>query len=311
MEYTRLGRTELQISRLDMSCEPLGGTDWGDFDPNLAIQAVRHAWDCGITVFDVADVYGLGLAEKVLATALGSARYDAVIISKGGVAWQQAAGDGRARTYRDSNPTRIVAALEDSLRRLKLECLPIYLVHWPDTTTPIEETMIALNACRQAGKIRHFGLSNFSYRDIRRAQAVAPVEVVELPYNLIDHKAEAELLPASWDAGLGIISYGPLAQGLLTGKYGPETTFAPNDRRHRLPHFCKDAWPKNLQLLDRMEKTAQAHGKTLAQVALRWVLDQPEINSVITGAKSPVQVEGYLGALGWQLSQAEREYLAG
>jgi len=121
MEYTRLGRTELQISRLAMGCEPLGGTDWGDFDPNLAIQAVRHAWDCGITVFDVADVYGLGLAEKVLATALGSARYDAVIISKGGVAWQQAAGDGRARTYRDSNPTRIVAALEDSLRRLKLE----------------------------------------------------------------------------------------------------------------------------------------------------------------------------------------------
>jgi aryl-alcohol dehydrogenase-like predicted oxidoreductase len=311
MEYTRLGTTELRISRLALGCEPQGGADWGEVDLEQAKQAVRHAWDRGITTFDVADVYGLGRAEETLARALGDARHDAVIISKGGVAWQEAAGGARARTYRDGSPARMVAALEDSLRRMKLECLPVYLIHWPDGKTPIEETVQALDACRRAGKFRHLGLSNFTPSEIRRAQAVAPIAVVEAPYNLIDRQAEAELLPAMQEVGVGVMAYGPLAQGLLAGKYGPETTFPANDRRHRLPHFREDAWPANLRLLKRMAETARAHGKTLPEVALRWVLDHPAVSCVIAGAKSPVQVDGNLGALGWWLSEREREFLSG
>jgi len=311
MEYTCLGTTDLRISRLALGCEPLGGTDWGEVDLDEAVRAVRYAWECGITVFDVADIYGLGRAEETLARALGAARHDAVIISKGGVAWEPASGRFRARTYFDSSPARIVTALEGSLRRLHLECLPVYLVHWPDPDTPIEDTMIVLDACRRAGKIRYLGLSNFSLADIRRAQAVAPVTAIELQYNLIDRRSEAELLLAARVDGLGVMPYGPLAQGLLTGKYGPETTFAPTDRRHRLPHFGKEAWSRNMRLLGRMRTIAHVHEKTLPEIALRWVLDHPAVSCVIAGAKSPAQVDSNLGALGWRFTPSERAYLAG
>ena len=148
MEYRKLGNTDLNVSRIILGCEPLGGTDWGDFNLEDAKNAVRHALELGINTFDVADVYGLGQAEEVLAEALGQRRHDSIIITKFGVNWRTSEFQARAETFRDASPKHVRSALEASLRRLKIEYIPLYLIHWPDPNTPIEDTIEALLQCQ-------------------------------------------------------------------------------------------------------------------------------------------------------------------
>lgn len=304
MEYRLVGRSKLKISRLGLGCELLGGVDWGAVDLDSARAAVAAALDAGITYFDTADVYGLGFSERRLSEALGDSRSDVVIGSKFGIAWRTA-GNRRAVTYRDASPAHVVAALEDSLRRLRLDCIPLYFIHWPDANTPIEATMEALARCRQAGKIAEIGLSNFPAPLIRRAHAVAPVAVVQFAYNLASSASAGEALSVCRELGVAVFAHSPLAQGLLSGKYDERTAFAENDRRRRLPLFQDRelAGP----LLGRLRATAARLGKPCSVVALRWILENPAIASLIVGVRSPLQLDENLGALGWRL--VEDEYL--
>jgi aryl-alcohol dehydrogenase-like predicted oxidoreductase len=167
MEYAALA--DLKVSRIIFGCEALGGTDWGKVDVPAVQAAVAHAWDRGINTFDVADVYGLGRAETALAEALGPRRHDAVIITKFGVNWRQGKNGGRAETFRDASPAHAKKAAENSLRRLKIDCIPLYLVHWPDPRTPLADTRAALEELKAAGKIRRYGLSNFPGRRLAAA----------------------------------------------------------------------------------------------------------------------------------------------
>jgi aryl-alcohol dehydrogenase-like predicted oxidoreductase len=190
-----------------------------------------------------------------------------------------------------------------------VERIPIYLVHWPDSATPIRETMEALEGCRRAGKIGHIGLSNFAADQIAEAHRIAPVSVVEVSYNLLDRRAEQDVLPLCAALGIAVIAYGVLAQGLLSGKYCSSHRFGPNDRRARLPHFQPDAMPNHLETVTRLERFAHESGRTAAQVAIRWVLDQPGITAAIAGAKSPRQVQENIQAAEWRLTAEQREYL--
>ncbi len=309
MEFVKLAHTDLVVSRLVFGCEPLGGTDWGNFDRDLARRAVSHALDLGVNIFDTADVYGLGESERTLSAALGERRHDVVIVSKFGVNWQRDAQGGRARTFRDSSPQRVVQALENSLRRLRIDCLPLYLVHWPDPDTPVGETMEALLECQRAGKIKYIGVSNFTARWIRQARSVANLAVAEMPYNLIDRRAEGALLPCCESLGLSVLVYGPLAQGLLTGKYGRHARFDHNDRRSRLAHFQGEELARHLKTIDRLSRVARRYGKTPAQTAIRWVLDHPAVSCAIVGIKTPRQLEENLGALDWTLESKEWAFL--
>jgi aryl-alcohol dehydrogenase-like predicted oxidoreductase len=309
MEYIKLVHTDLIVSRIGFGSEPLGGTDWGNVDMNQAVSAVERALDLGINLFDTADVYGLGKAEEVLSRALGARRHDVVIISKFGINWQALSNGGRARTFRDCSPHRVVTALEQTLRRLRIDTLPLYLIHWPDPHTPIARTLEALLECRQAGKIRHIGVSNFPVHLMHAANQIERLAATEVQYSLVDRGIEQELLPYCREQGISVLTYGPLAQGLLTGKYHTNTHFGTNDRRHRLPHFQPDQLAENLKIVDRLTAVGERYGKHPAQIALRWVLDNPAIACVIVGAKSPVQVDTNVGATGWHLSPEDYVYI--
>ncbi|BCV20674.1 aldo/keto reductase [Moorella sp. Hama-1] len=293
-----------------LGCEILGGRDWGKIDEHLASNAVLRALDYGVNTFDTADVYGLGRSEQELSRILGVRRHDVVIITKCGVRWAENPAGERAKTWYDSSPEYVVRSIENSLRRLRIECIPLYLVHWPDPNTPIDMTLDALVRCQEAGKIRYFGLSNFPGVKVMEANRICKLGAIEILYNLVNRECETDVLPIAQALGLGVLAYGALAQGLLTGKYTRTSVFDQTDRRHRLWHFSPEAWPVNQRLLKRLSRVAASYGKTLAQIAIRWVLDQPGVTAAIVGAKSPEQVDANVGALHWSLSEDERQFLA-
>lgn len=311
MEYATLGQTAIKISRIAFGCEALGGYDWGKVEEREAIEAVRRALDMGVNFFDTADVYGLGRSEELLSEALGSQRQEMVVATKFGVSWEPTLGGGRARTFRDTSPKRVVEALEGSLRRLRLDSIPLYQVHWPNTETPVEDTMEALARCREQGKIRHLGYANAGPAVIRSAFQVCRLESLQAPYNLLYRSIEGETIQCCAALGMSILAYGPLAQGLLTGKYGKGSVFDEDDRRHRLGHFRGKEMERGLIFVSRLEEIAGGYGKTIAQVALRWVLDKPFIGSAIVGIKTPAQIEANAGAAGWRLSPSDLAYLEG
>lgn len=309
MEYLSIGQRGLRASRIGLGCEILGATDWGHVDVSAASEAVRHAEAAGVTVFDTADVYGIGRSEIELKTALGERRFSVVVATKFGVNWR-ARGTDRAETFYDASPSRVRDALDESLRRLGLDCVPLYYVHWPDPKTPIEKTMEALARCRDEGKILEIGVSNFSVDLIRRAHAILPLAVVQGEYSLLNRNSEKELIPCCREFGIRFFGYGPLAQGLLTGKYDRSTQFSAQDRRHRLPYFGAGQLETNLKKVDALKSVAMQLSKTPAQVALRWVLQKNSKGGIVVGARSPDQVSANLGALGWELTTDEMALLA-
>lgn len=310
MEYVILPHTDLTISRIGLGCEPLGGTDWGKVDETEAMAAVARACDLGINLFDTANVYGLGRSEELLSRALGTHRHEMVIVTKFGVNWHRVENGERARTFLDASPRHAVEALHGSLRRLRLDCIPLYLVHWPDPQTPIADTLEVLRRCRESGKIRYIGVSNFPANLIREAYEIERLAVVELPYNLINRSIEDDIIPCCLELGISILAYSPLAQGLLTGKYSADTTFSIDDRRHRLPHFQGNEFVDNLRVVDRLCTIGLKYRRSESQTAIRWVLDAPGITGAIVGAKTPAQIEENAGAMGWRIDEQDWQYLA-
>jgi aryl-alcohol dehydrogenase-like predicted oxidoreductase len=272
-----------------MGCEPLGGTDWGDIDIPEVMNAVREAWDCGINTFDTSDIYGIGASEENLGKALGPHRHEAVIVTKFGLIPHVPPGGGRATVTKDASPNAVLNSLENSLRRLDIECIPLYLLHYPDPNTPISETIGVLQKCQEQGKIRNFGVSNFNLDQLAQMCDVCPPSVLQVQYSLIDRKVEDALLPGALAAGVSGMVYGSLAQGLLTGKYSPSAEFGNNDRRHRLPHFTPEAFDELAGLLAELERVSQETGLSQSQVAIQWVLRNPAVTMAIVGAKTPSQ----------------------
>lgn len=307
MDYLLLPNTDLKVSRLCFGCEPIGGTDWGIVSDDDSINAVRKALELGVNFFDTADVYGLGHSEEILATALGEDRKDVVITTKVGVRWQK--GSERARTVKDSSPDYIVSALEASLRRLKIECISIYQIHWPDPNTRFEETFETLRKCQQAGKVKYLGVSNFTQAQIEEIFSQYSIVTVQCEYSLLARHCEKDILPWCHNAGIGTLAYGVLAQGLLTGKYNQDSQFSTNDRRHRLSNFDSTKIGVNQNIVHRLRKIAQEKSVSPSQVAIRWAIDQPNLSCVIVGAKTSEQIADNAAAFNWRLSSEERSYI--
>lgn len=298
MLYATLPRAAATVSRIAIGCEQLGGTDWGDYDREETARAVGRALDLGINAFDTADVYSLGESERALARALGPRRHDAFIVTKGGVRWELPPGAARARCWFDLSPGYLRGALEDSLRRLEIDAIPLYLLHAPDPAVPLEQSLDAITALRDAGKVRAIGLSNHGIADIRRAHAHVPLAAVQVRYNLLERRPEAELLPWCREHGIPVLAYGPLAEGLLSGRYTQESRFDANDRRNRLPHFQGERLRDGLALVERMRAIAANESKTVAQIAVNWVLSRDAVTSAIVGVKNMKQLEEAAGSVG-------------
>lgn len=304
MEYINLGQTDLKISRLGLGTWAIGGFGWGKINDIDSIAAIRKAWDLGISFFDTADVYGLGHAEEILAKALGRSCKKAIIATKFGV---RVGNDGK--TYKDISPQYAVEALEASLRRLKIDCIPLYQIHWPDGVTNIYDTMNALKKCQEQGKIKHIGYSNFPIGLIAEAEGAARGESLQVPYNLIARDIEKEIIPFCQERNITLITYGPLAQGLLSGKISKEFKFGSNDIRARDPNWQGEAFKRNLVRVEFLKKIGEQHGKTAAQTAIRWVLDKNINGAVLAGATCMEHVVENVEAMDWHLSSDDMDGL--
>ena len=305
METVFLGDGQLLVSRIGFGGCPLGGHGWGaNVDQSEAIQAVRRAFELGINFFDTADVYGLGRSEELLADSLGHDRSRVVIATKFGVCW-----DEKGRTWKDISPRHLREALESSLKRLRLECIPLYYVHWPDGKTPIEEVVAELDSCRRQGKIQAIGLSNFTADQLQKACQVAKIAALQLQYSLVDRYLAADALGEAERQGVPFVTWGSLAQGLLSGKYKADARFGHNDRRHRYENFSGVKFDQNLRVVEELQTIAQRIGATPAQVAIRWLLQSRNVATVLAGAKRPEQIEDTARAIDFNLSAEDYSHL--
>jgi aryl-alcohol dehydrogenase-like predicted oxidoreductase len=279
------------LSQLCFGCEPLGGTDWGTVDIAEIGRAIDRALDLGISFFDTADVYGLGLSEERLSQALGHRRHDVMIATKGGVSWSRPTTLGRASVTYDSSPEYIRRAVDNSLLRLRLDVLPIYYIHWPDPRTPIAATFSELENLRAKGKIRSLGCSNYSADQVAQACQAATVEYVQLPINILESAPGPDMMEVCARHQLRISAYNVLAQGLLTGKYTESSHFPTDDRRSRLPLFQGQQYRDALARTAHIREQAISEKLTATQYAIRWVLRQPHVASAIVGIKSVKQLD--------------------
>lgn len=303
MEYRRLGSSGLQVSAIGLGCNNFG---WR-VDESGTRAVVETALDQGITLFDTADIYGpRGVSEEYLGKALDGRRQDAIIATK------FAAPMGEGTLHRGASRRYIFEALEASLRRLGTDFIDLYQIHIPDTQTPLEETMRALDDAVRQGKVRYLGCSNFGGWQLVEAQWIARSEhregfvSAQNLYNLLDRKIESELVPACKAHGVGILPYFPLASGFLTGKYrrgqkAPEGTRLESSAR-LAEGLLTEA---NFDQLEALEEFASAQGHSILELAIGWLASQPEVSSVISGATTPEQVEQNVRAGEWRLSEQE------
>ena len=290
MRYSDLSES-VRVSTICFGCEPLGGKDWGNVNIADIDLAVHRSIELGVNYFDTADVYGLGQSEERLSRILGTRRHELVIATKGGVSWRKAKNLRRAKTSLDSSPKYLRKAVENSLRRLRLDCLPVYYVHRPDPNTDIRITFEFLAKLQSEDKIRLLGCSNYNSKQIVLASEVVNLSVVQLPINILTGSLPVDLLDICNKHNVKIIAYNVLASGLLTGKYDEDSKFDANDRRSRLPLFQGKEFRESLKQAHSIEKTAQNSSLTVCQYSINWVLNQPRVASAIIGIKNVKQLE--------------------
>ena len=297
LETMRLGHAGANISRLGMGCWAVGGHGWGKVRDEDSIGAIRCALDKGVTFFDTADAYGLGKSETLLADVLGSFRKNVVIASKGGVCWNES-----GKVWTDTSPGSLRQAVENSLRRLRLDCIPLYYIHKPDDVTPIQESVFTLVRLREEGKIGAIGVANFNADQILQALQVAPLDAVQVRFNVFDQDSSKEILSICRDHNITLVAWGALADGLLTGKFKSVTIFPPDDHRSRMAEFDGENILRYAKCVEMLEELASSTGHRISHLALRWVLDIAPFTCSLFGAKTDTQVKENLGADGWTLT---------
>jgi aryl-alcohol dehydrogenase-like predicted oxidoreductase len=302
-----LGMTGLEVSRVAFGTWQLGG-EWGQFDEDEGIAAIRRARELGVNLFDTAQGYGFGASERLLGRALrddfDNRRDEVVVATKGGLRMTE---EGLVR---DASRAWLRSGVKDSLRALGIDHIDIYQVHWPDPKVSFSETATALQELVDEGKIRHVGVSNFDAAQIAELARTRPVETVQPPYHLFRRDIEAELLPYAREHDIGVLVYGPLAHGLLSGAMHTNTSFAEDDWRSGSPAFTGNAFNRNLEVVDRLKRfAAEELGCSVAQLAVAWTLANPAVNVAIVGARHPNHIEDSLAAAELSLSEADLEQI--
>jgi aryl-alcohol dehydrogenase-like predicted oxidoreductase len=307
MQTGALGRTGLEVSPIAFGAWQLGG-EWGEFDVDEAVAAIRHARSLGVNLFDTAQGYGFGASERVLGQALrddlDNRRDEVVIATKGGL---RMTDDGLVR---DSSPQWLRKGVDASLRALGVDRVDIYQVHWPDPQVPFAETAGALDELVQDGKIGHVGVSNFDTAQMGEFARTRPVETLQPPYHLFRRDLEASVLPYCREHDIGVLVYGPLAHGMLTGALDEDTTFAPDDWRSGAPFFKGEDYLRNLQVVRELERFASEQlGSSVSRLAIAWALANPAVQVAIVGARSPRHIEDSVGAAELRLSDGDLDQI--
>jgi len=300
MEFAEIAGTSLKASRIAIGTWAIGGWMWGGTDERQSIGAIRAALDHGINVVDTAPVYGFGRSEEILGKAIRGVRSDVIVATKVGLEWK----DGKV--FRNVSPRRIFQEVEDSLRRLQTDYIDVYQVHWPDPLVSVDTTAEAMLTLLRQGKIRAIGVSNFSAEQIRQFRRVAPLHVVQPPYNLFERGIEADVLPYCRREGIATFAYGALCRGLLSGNFRPASSFAGDDLRKVDPKFQSPRFEHYLAAVQALDGfAARRYGKRVLALAVRWILDQG-VTVALWGGRRADQIASVDEVLGWQLSPAAK-----
>jgi aryl-alcohol dehydrogenase-like predicted oxidoreductase len=300
MEYIEIPRTELKVSRVAIGTWAIGGWMWGGSDEVESITTIRAAIEHGINVVDTAPAYGFGRSEEIVGKAIAHARADVIVATKVGLEWQG------GKVSRNASRARIMREIEDSLRRLQTDYIDVYQVHWPDPLVTIEETADAMYTLYNQGKIRAIGVSNFLVDQIARFRRVAPLHVLQPPYNLFEREIEADLLPYCRENKIATFGYGALCRGLLSGRMRAETAFDGDDLRRSDPKFVVPRFAQYLSAVQKLDQLAQLRfGKRVIHLAVRWMLDQG-ITTALWGARHPNQLLPVDEIAGWQLDSSTK-----
>jgi len=291
VEYRTLGRSDLKVSAIGFGCWEMGGSHYGSTDEAEVTRAVHRAIDLGVTLFDTAPVYGFGGSEEALGRALGTRRNEVVLVSKGGQTWDPVTTTRKA----DARYSELKRGLEDSLRRLGTDHLDLFLIHWPDPETPIEESARALTEMIDEGKTRYVGVCNHSAYELSEMAKHAPIVTNQVGYNMFDRRWEKEMFPTARELGLNVMAYGPMAHGLLTGAFRRDQVFEPGDwRRSGVLFGQRLLGPNlaaNLDVVDELRGLAEGIGTTLPRMALAWVLRDPIVAVALSGCRTVAEVE--------------------
>jgi aryl-alcohol dehydrogenase-like predicted oxidoreductase len=306
MKTKQLGNSDLFITPVGFGAWAIGGSGWefawGAQDDSESIAAIHEALHAGINWIDTAAVYGLGHSEEVVARALDGMRDRPYVFTKCSMVW-----DERRQIGHSLKADSIRRECEASLRRLRVDAIDLYQIHWPDPDADIEEGWATLAALKEEGKVRHIGVSNFNVAQMQRALAIAPITSLQPRYSLLHREVEDEILPFCAQENIGVIAYSPMASGLLTGAMTPERIagLPADDWRKRHPDFQEPQLSRNLMLVRLLRAIGRLHGRTPAEVAVAWVLHNPAVTGAIVGARRPSQLRGVVGAAEFRLSPRE------
>jgi len=317
MEKRSLGRSGLEITPVVFGAWAIGGWMWGGSDEQDAISAITASIDSGINMIDTAAIYGMGDSERIVAKAIKGRRDKVLIATKCGMRWGGTEGSDAWETvdnngqklvvHRYANPKSIIEECENSLKRLDLDVIDLYQIHWPDTTTPPESSMEAMVRLKEQGKIRAIGVSNYNVEWMSRAATVGQIDSLQPPFSLLRRDIEAEILPHCINNNIGVICYSPLERGLLTGAVSPSRQFAEGDHRAKHPYFTEERRKAVLEALEELQPICNAYKASPAQLIINWTIQQPGITAAIVGARNAAQATHNAAALNFTLKKDELE----
>lgn len=320
MEYQQLGDSGVTVSRIAFGSWAAGGWMWGGTEQNDAVGAIRAAYDLGMTSIDTAPIYGQGLSEQIVGEAIKGLPRDKVqVLTKFGMRWDDTKGEFGFKSqnnqgqpidvYKYAGRDSIMRECEDSLRRLGTDYIDLYQQHWPDSTTPIAETMEAVQRLIEQGKVRAAGVSNYSVAQLEEADKTLKQASNQVPFSMLKRDIEKDVVPYAQQHGEGILVYSPLQLGLLTGKIKPGQHFNDGDLRNGNKFFAPDNVKKINAFLDKLRPMAEGKSATLAQLVIRWTLAQPGITVALVGARNPDQATQNAKAIDVQLSFEEVDFI--
>jgi aryl-alcohol dehydrogenase-like predicted oxidoreductase len=306
MQTRQLGNSDIYITPLGVGAWAMGGAgwlfSWSHQDDDASIAAIHAALDAGMNWIDTAAVYGLGHSEEVVAKALKGRANRPYVFTKCARVW-----DENRQIGKSLKADSVRRECEASLRRLKVDVIDLYQIHWPEPDEDVEEGWATLARLKEEGKVRWIGVSNFNHDQLKRARAIAPITSLQPPYSLIRREVEADVLPYCAEHNIGVIAYSPMGSGLLTGTMTREriANLPEDDWRRRSPQFQEPLVTRNLKIADKLKEIADRHNRSAGEAAIAWTLRTSVVTGAIVGVRNPEQVAGIIGAMDFRLSENE------
>ena len=320
MEYRTLANTDLKLSVITFGAWAAGGWMWGKTDRNAAVAAIQAAHEAGVTSIDTAPIYGQGESESIVGEAIRNIPRDRVqILTKYGIQWEKKAGTFYFKSrnnagqpidiYKYAGKESVMAECEASLRRLGTDYIDLYQIHWPDPSTPLEETFEAVMRLMEQGKVRYAGVCNYDAALMAEASKYIDLVSDQIPFSMVNRGMDEETIPYCIEHGKSVVAYSPMERGLLTGKMKPGQAFAEGDHRQGNPFFTDESIERTNRFLDELRPMAEEKGATLGQLVLRWTIDHPGITIALVGARNPEQAVMNAKAGDLRLTAEEKSFI--